>query len=674
MEFGEMQQAEQSVRWETATRLAAPILLAFLFAMAPAPVQAQSGTLVTNSGESSTDGNTIMMAQSFTTGPSTVGYALAGVQFSVTAPATSSAVTVFVTIREDGSDGRPGDVVVELSTPVDSMGRLNFNGDDIFRAPANTRLNPNTTYWVVVNNDAALNSANAKRARFALVSGTGQRGMTGWSIGNVGHWRNRVDEVWEVDRTSHLRFTVLGSIFDVSDDTAPPTIESISVDSWWVTLTFSEPLDESQGGSPGRFRVENITERLISGVTVRTRSRIELEGGQIRPVGRTVALMTRYPFPSWFNENSLHVEVSYNRPGSGGIQDLNGNRTRSFSRHRADILTNNRSPTLLQATLNGDEIDLDYNWALNRGGAGPHARAFSVRRPDGAAVAVTAVSVAGGSVTLTLASAARYRESGWRVSYDPSRTTRPLLYGQTNVRSFSGIELLNHTPAKLAPALKSAVWHDNWIRLTYNQDVKAVAPPAKAYTVSADRAVFKVKSTSVFNELVVLRLPSAVPASVDSCGLRVSYDPPSSNAVTGKASERAAPALDAEPVKRLRLGEGEGEPCDGLSVADAQGTEGRHSAITFTVGLRPAPTSRVTVRYATSDGTARRGSDYTSTRGTLTFDAGESTKTVDVPHHRRWRGGTTARRSRSRSPTPRAHRSPTPRRPAPSATRRSCRP
>ena len=417
----------------------------------------------------------------------------------------------------------------------------------------------------------------------------------------------------------------------MSDDTAPPTIESISVDSWWVTLTFSEPLDESQGGSPGRFRVENITERLISGVTVRTRSRIELEGGQIRPVGRTVTLMTRYPFPSWFNENSLHVEVSYNRPGSGGIQDLNGNRTRSFSRHRADILTNNRSPTLLQATLNGDEIDLDYNWALNRGGAGPHARAFSVRRPDGAAVAVTAVSVAGGSVTLTLASAARYRESGWRVSYDPSRTTRPLLYGQTNVRSFSGIELLNHTPAKLAPALESAVWHDNWIRLTYDQDVKAVAPPAKAYTVSANRAVFKVKSTSVFNELVVLRLLSAVPASVDSCGLRVSYDPPSSNAVTGKASERAAPALDAEPVKRLRLGEGKGDPCDGLSVADAQGTEGRDSAITFTVGLRPAPTGRVTVRYATSDGTARQGSDYTSTRGTLTFEAGETTKTVDVP-------------------------------------------
>ena len=39
----------------------------------------------------------------------------------------------------------------------------------------------------------------------------------------------------------------------------------------------------------------------------------------------------------------------------------------------------------------------------------------------------------------------------------------------------------------------------------------------------------------------------------------------------------------------------------------------------------------VTVDYATSDGTATAGSDYTSTSGTLTFAAGETTKTVAVP-------------------------------------------
>jgi len=40
---------------------------------------------------------------------------------------------------------------------------------------------------------------------------------------------------------------------------------------------------------------------------------------------------------------------------------------------------------------------------------------------------------------------------------------------------------------------------------------------------------------------------------------------------------------------------------------------------------------KVTVRYATSNGTAAAGRDYTATSGTLTFEAGESIKTFIVP-------------------------------------------
>ena len=68
-----------------------------------------------------------------------------------------------------------------------------------------------------------------------------------------------------------------------------------------------------------------------------------------------------------------------------------------------------------------------------------------------------------------------------------------------------------------------------------------------------------------------------------------------------------------------------------LSVADATVREGPQARLAFDVRLDSAQTGRVTVRYATSDGTAMEGSDYTDTSGMLTFDAGEVFKTIEVP-------------------------------------------
>ena len=68
-----------------------------------------------------------------------------------------------------------------------------------------------------------------------------------------------------------------------------------------------------------------------------------------------------------------------------------------------------------------------------------------------------------------------------------------------------------------------------------------------------------------------------------------------------------------------------------LSVTDAQASEEEDSALEFVVTLDVAATATVTVDYATSDGTATAGEDYTGTSGTLTFQAGDTTKTVSVP-------------------------------------------
>ena len=68
-----------------------------------------------------------------------------------------------------------------------------------------------------------------------------------------------------------------------------------------------------------------------------------------------------------------------------------------------------------------------------------------------------------------------------------------------------------------------------------------------------------------------------------------------------------------------------------LSVADAGGTEGTDAAIAFTVTLAPAAAGQVTVNYATADGTATAPADYTSTSSMLTFEPGQTSKTVEVP-------------------------------------------
>jgi Zn-dependent metalloprotease len=69
-----------------------------------------------------------------------------------------------------------------------------------------------------------------------------------------------------------------------------------------------------------------------------------------------------------------------------------------------------------------------------------------------------------------------------------------------------------------------------------------------------------------------------------------------------------------------------------FSINDASVTEGNSGVTnaTFTVTLSAPYASTVTVNYATADGTALAGSDYTAASGVLTFLAGETSKTITV--------------------------------------------
>ena len=78
-------------------------------------------------------------------------------------------------------------------------------------------------------------------------------------------------------------------------------------------------------------------------------------------------------------------------------------------------------------------------------------------------------------------------------------------------------------------------------------------------------------------------------------------------------------------------GDSSGSNLSELSMNDTEASEEDDATIDFVVRLDPARTETVTVDYATSNGSASAGDDYTAKSGTLTFGPGETSKTVAVP-------------------------------------------
>ena len=90
---------------------------------------------------------------------------------------------------------------------------------------------------------------------------------------------------------------------------------------------------------------------------------------------------------------------------------------------------------------------------------------------------------------------------------------------------------------------------------------------------------------------------------------------------------RNATLLDGEGTATIRDDDGDGSPqppgLPTLAIDDVTVAEDGGSAV-FSVRLSGESTATVTVGYATEDGTAHAGTDYTARSGTLTFESGES--------------------------------------------------
>ena len=151
-------------------------------------------------------------AQSFTTGSSSTSYGLTAVRFHASAGTTQASLVV--SIHEDNSGDPAATVLFTLTGPaVSGFGRREYT----YSAPANARLDPDKTYWVVFSNSSS-------QITLFETQDISEQGITaGWSIGNRSKFRTSPTAVWEQSTPDEvLRMAVDGTFMHSPGQAEPP--------------------------------------------------------------------------------------------------------------------------------------------------------------------------------------------------------------------------------------------------------------------------------------------------------------------------------------------------------------------------------------------------------------------------------------------------------------------
>ena len=236
----------------------------------PPPAFAQSTTLVSNLDRLSTLKPAAgIYAQGFRTGAHTAGYTIRNVRVRLAAGSVTSSTKTSVLIRQE-RNGEPGALVMALTTQTPLV-----DGVNTFAAPANTTLNPQTSYFITVNEATppptgapGVPFAPGPRAVYELTGSREQSGADGWSIDDKRLYKNHLSQEWGTSDRIFLFISVNGDVHTPNTEQqveiVPPTVDgtpSVSgagTDAQWsvgetvgVTVAFSEAVDVgTNGGTP----------------------------------------------------------------------------------------------------------------------------------------------------------------------------------------------------------------------------------------------------------------------------------------------------------------------------------------------------------------------------------------------------------------------------------------
>ena len=186
------------------------------------------------------------------------------------AGSVTSSTKTSVLIRQE-RNGEPGALVTALTTQSPLV-----DGVNTFAAPANTILNPQTNYFVTVNEatppptgaPVGVPFVAGPRAVYELTGSREQSGADGWSIDDKRLYKNHLSQEWGTSDRIFLFIGVNGDVHTPNTgqqvEIVPPTVDgtpSVSgagTDAQWsvgetvgVTVTFSEAVDvDTSGGTP----------------------------------------------------------------------------------------------------------------------------------------------------------------------------------------------------------------------------------------------------------------------------------------------------------------------------------------------------------------------------------------------------------------------------------------
>jgi len=337
-----------------------------------------------------------------------------------------------------------------------------------------------------------------------------------------------------------------------ADDKTAPTLASVTANGFKLTLTFSEPLRQQPVPAATSFTVTaNGEARHPSAVGIQG-SVVTLTLGTAVAAGQTVTL-------------------SYSA-ASDGLADLSGNTAAPFAGRQAANVTDLTPPTVVSAIASGLVIILTYNEQLDAASV-PPASSFTL---GGGNVTITAVAVAGSSVTLTL-SGQLQGTGGLTLNYYPSygNALRDLsgnqaasLYGQTLTGGADTVQ----------PTVTGASASNSAVSLEYSEELDTGSvPSASRFAVqTSDRRQLQVSGTSVSGRTVTLTM--AAPLQPGQT-LTVSYDAGAGGQPVKDKSGNAAAAMSGRSVT---------VPGNAFALTGASAS-GASITLTFSSRLRPSP-------------------------------------------------------------------------------------